>query len=78
MNKTLLPNLDGLNSSGAGCGPPPRVRTPVPIPTGKHRLPVWGGGFGLNGLVQDAIETLDEGGWVFERDAFEKEGLVEE
>jgi hypothetical protein len=33
---------------------------------------------GLDGLVKHAIETLDEGGWVFERDAFEKEGLVEE
>jgi hypothetical protein len=29
-------------------------------------------------LVQHAIETLDEGGRVFERDAFEEEGLVEE
>ena len=34
--------------------------------------------FGLDGLVEDAIEPLDEGGWVFKRDAFEKEGLVEE
>ena len=32
----------------------------------------------LDGLVQDAIETVDEGGRVFEWDAFEKEGLVEE
>jgi hypothetical protein len=32
----------------------------------------------LDGLAEDAIETLDEGGWVFEWDAFEKEGLVEE
>jgi hypothetical protein len=44
----------------------------------KYRLPVWEGGFGLDGLVKDAIETLDERGRVFERDAFEKEGLVEE
>jgi hypothetical protein len=44
----------------------------------KCRLPVWGGGFSLNGLVKDAIETLDEGGWIFEWDAFKKEGLVEE
>jgi hypothetical protein len=42
-----------------------RVRTPAPMPTSKHRLPVRGGGFGLNGLVEDAIETLDEGGWVW-------------
>ena len=40
--------------------------------------PVRGGGFGLDGLVEGAIETLYEGGWVFEWDAFEKEGLVEE
>ena len=32
----------------------------------------------LDGLVKDAIETLDESGWVFERNAFEKKGLVEE
>jgi hypothetical protein len=44
----------------------------------KYRLPVWGGDFGLDGLVKDAIETLDEGGWVFELDAFEEERLVEE
>jgi hypothetical protein len=44
----------------------------------KHRLPVWEGDFGLDGLVKDAIETLDEGGRVFERDAFEEESLVEE
>jgi hypothetical protein len=44
----------------------------------KYRLPVWEGDFGLDGLVKDAIETLDESGRVFERDAFEKEGLVEE
>jgi len=36
------------------------------------------GDFSLDGLVKDAIETLDEGGWVFEWDAFKKEGLVEE
>ena len=40
--------------------------------------PVWGGDFGLDGLVKHTIETLDEGDWVFERDAFEKESLVEE
>jgi hypothetical protein len=44
----------------------------------KYHLPVWGGGFGLDGLVEDAVEALDEGGWVFEWDAFEEEGLVEE
>jgi hypothetical protein len=44
----------------------------------KYRLPVWGGDFGLDGLVKDAIEALDEGGWVFEWDAFEEESLVEE
>ena len=54
-----------------------RVRTPVPMPTSKNRLPVWGGGFGLNGLVEDAIEALDKSGWVFEWDAFKKQGLVE-
>jgi hypothetical protein len=32
----------------------------------------------LDGLVKDAIETLDESGWVFEWDALEKKGLVEE
>jgi hypothetical protein len=32
----------------------------------------------LDGLVKDAIETLYESGRVFERDAFEKKGLVEE
>jgi len=46
--------------------------------TSNYRLPVWGGDFGLDGLVKDAIETLDEGGWVFEWDAFKKKGLVEE
>ena len=40
--------------------------------------PVWGGDFGLDGLGKHAIETLDEGGWVFEWDAFKKKGLVEE
>ena len=40
--------------------------------------PARGGGFGLDGLVEDAVEALDEGGWVFEWDAFEEEGLVEE
>jgi hypothetical protein len=44
----------------------------------KYRLPVWGGDFSLDGLVKDAIETLNEGGRVFEWDALEKEGLVEE
>jgi hypothetical protein len=29
-------------------------------------------------LVKHTIETLDEGDWVFERDALEKESLVEE
>ena len=45
----------------------------VPPPPGPGR---WY--FGLDGLVEDAVEALDEGGWVFEWDAFEKEGLVEE
>lgn len=44
----------------------------------KYRVPVLERDFGLYGLVENAIETLDEGGWVFERDSFEKEGLVEE
>jgi hypothetical protein len=33
--------------------------------------------YDLDGLVEDAIETLDEGDWIFERNAFEKESLVE-
>ena len=37
-----------------------------------------GGDFSLDGLVKDAIETLDEGSWVFEWDAFEEESLIEE
>ena len=40
--------------------------------------PSRGGDFSLDGLVKDAIETLDEGGWVFEWDPFEEESLVEE
>ena len=40
--------------------------------------PRRGGNSRLDGLVKHAIETLDEGGRVFEWDAFEEEGLVEE
>jgi hypothetical protein len=36
------------------------------------------GDFSLDGLVKDAIETLDERRRIFEWDAFEEEGLVEE
>jgi hypothetical protein len=62
----------------------PRRQAKVEITIGIDLGDVWstypirGGDFGLDGLVKNAIETLDEGGWVFERDAFEKEGLVEE
>jgi hypothetical protein len=44
----------------------------------EYHFPDKGGDFSLDGLVKDAIETLDEGGWVFEWDAFEEESLVEE
>ena len=44
----------------------------------EFHLPVKGGDFSLDGLAKDAIETLNEGGWVFEWDAFEEESLVEE
>jgi hypothetical protein len=44
----------------------------------QYRLPIRGGGFGLDGSVKHAVEMFHEGGRVLEWDTFEKKGLVEE